>query len=86
MQELTPPEINKKLLGFQIEMRFLAYDDDGGQFVDWFRGRVENIVNPATSRVRIEWDQDNVAEEDKIVTDQQLLATQWNPKSPQPGV
>ena len=85
MQQSTPPEIDKNLVGFRIEMRFAAYGDDGSQFGDWFRGTVRKIVNRASSRVRIEWDPDSVAKGEQTVTDQQLLASRWNPKSPQPG-
>ena len=85
MQQLTPPEIDKDLVGFQIEMRFVAYGDDGSQFGDWFRGTVRKIVNCASSRVRIEWYPDSVIEGEQTITDHQLLASRWNPKSPQPG-
>ena len=47
--------------------------------------QLEKIVNPASSGVRIEWDPDSVAEGEQTITDQQLLASWWNPKSPQPG-
>jgi len=44
MQKLTPPLMNKKLVGFRIEMLFSYYEEDGAKCLNWYQGTVKKML------------------------------------------
>ena len=54
-QRITTPKV-KDLKGFHIEMLFGYSGDDGTQYLGWYHGTVQDIVNEKTNRVIIKWD------------------------------
>ena len=70
--QLLPPEM-VKLIGFRVEM-LLAYNgDDGTQFLGWYQGTVQSILNEKNRRVRIKWDEECLGEGDVRVSNHKLM-------------
>ena len=79
-QDLLPPPVDDKTMaGYNIEMCFTYYDDDGMQYLDWAQGKVKRITNAKCNIVDIEWDSSVVAAGEKSTTRQKLVQTKWNP-------
>ena len=66
--------------GFHIEMLFGYIEDDGTQFLNWYNGTVQELVNEKTNRVRIKWDEECLGEHTVRETDKKLVISNWNPK------
>ena len=45
---------NKEFKGFEIELYFLYFDDDGMHYLDWSRGKIVKLVNAKNGVVEIE--------------------------------
>ena len=78
-KRITTPKV-KDLKGFHIWMVFGYSGDDGTQFVGWYHGTVQEVVNEKTNRVIIKWDTECLDEHYVGVTDQKLVISNWNPK------
>mmetsp|Transcript_21421 Transcript_21421/g.44783 ORF Transcript_21421/g.44783 Transcript_21421/m.44783 type:complete len:139 (+) Transcript_21421:57-473(+) len=85
MQESHMPEMNDTLVGYKIEMLFEYQSADGGQYLDWAHGEVTHVMNTNTRRVKIEWDNDCVAEGDVSISTHVLFLQKWNPKNVSAG-
>ena len=70
----------KDLKGFHIEMLFGYSVDNGTQYLGWYHGTVQEVVNEKTNCVRIKWDVECLGEHDVRVTNQKLVLSNWNPK------
>ena len=84
-QQNIMPEIDKSLIGFNIEYCFTYDEDDGSPYPSWIDGHVTRIINAKTRLVEIEWNEKKVAEGDATVTRQKLGIRKWNPKNPTEG-
>ena len=50
MQKDTPPKIDSSLKNYEIEMLFSGTDDAGEPFVNWYNGKVMDVVKFSSSR------------------------------------
>mmetsp|Transcript_34740 Transcript_34740/g.73996 ORF Transcript_34740/g.73996 Transcript_34740/m.73996 type:complete len:173 (+) Transcript_34740:503-1021(+) len=76
----TALEIDDNFVGFKIEMCFTYFGDDGSECLGWYHGKVTDVLNAKTGRVRVEWNKDCLGKNDKGVTTQTLRPAKWNPK------
>ena len=79
-QDTKHPNIDSTFVGYKLEMLF-EYPNtlEGGTYLDWAHGIVENIVNTKTGRVRVRWHKDCVGIYDKAVTVEKLFPKKYNP-------
>ena len=63
----------KDLKGFHIEMLFGYSVDDGTQYLGWYHGTVQEVVNEKKKRAIMKWDTECLGEHDVRVTDQKLV-------------
>ena len=75
MQTLIPPKRNQNMVEFELEMWF------GHPTNDWYRGKVVEIVNGKTDRVKIKWDEKGLHPDDPTETVQKLTNIKYNPKT-----
>ena len=59
--------------------------DDGTQCLGWYQGKGKKNLNAKTRRVRIEWDESCLGEDDVRVLDHKLIMGNWNPKNAKKG-
>ena len=52
---------------------------EGGTYLDWAHGIVENVVNKKTGRVHVKWHKVCVGIYDKSVTVEKLCPNKYNP-------
>jgi hypothetical protein len=74
-QSVVIPEINKKFIGFKIEMLFNYTHDQG---LSWCHGEVIAIKDAKKKTVIVRWAEEHVGEGEKSETIQKLPDNKWN--------
>jgi hypothetical protein len=74
-QSVVIPEINKKFIGFKIEMLFNYTHDPG---LSWCHGEVIAIKDAKKKTVIVRWAEEHVGEGEKSETIQKLPDNKWN--------
>jgi hypothetical protein len=69
------PEINRKFIGFKIEMLFNYTHDQG---LSWCHGVVISIKDSKKKTVIVRWAEEHVGEGEKSETIQKLQDSKWN--------
>ena len=72
------PNVDDNLVGFNIEFCFSYVDEDGGEYLAWIDGVVEQIVNAGKRMVEIRWNEQKVHEDDVKVSRHKLQIRKWN--------
>ena len=81
MQKDTPPKIDSSLKNYDIEMLFSGTDDAGEPFINWYNGKVKDVLNEKGRRVLIEWNTDCLGTKDARISKHRLAITKWNPEN-----
>ena len=79
-----PPD-DTKMKGLEIEMSFEYPGTDGTKTIDWYRGKVESVVNKKKKTYKIRWNESTLAANDVRVSVHKLTYYHWNPKKIRAG-
>ena len=71
-QQLIEPAMDDSFMGFEIEMRFSYPRDEGSLLYNWYHGKVVKVLNVKTQRVKIQWDEECLADDDAGISAHQL--------------
>jgi hypothetical protein len=81
MQRDAPPNVDKTLVGYKIEILFEGHDDEGEPFVNWYHGVVSKLLNKKGRRVEIDWDEECLGDTDVRTSKHRLGIQGWNPEN-----
>ena len=80
-QRIKKPSLDKKLIGFKVELLWQYPGEDGEPYLDWAHGKVVSIKNKEKRLVTIKWTEDCVADGEPDTTVERLADHLWNKSS-----